>query len=139
MLHLIKVPFTSLVGKTLTSVTNNDSDLLFVCTDGYEYIMYHAQDCCESVYIEDIDGDLQTLVGFPITVAEKSSSGDIPEGVEPPECRNDEETWTFYRIANKKVFITIRWYGGSNGYYSTEVDFRQKRTLSQSINGVNTY
>ena len=131
MRYPFEVPFASLVGKTLTSVTNKGDELLFVCSDGYEYRMYHSQDCCESVSIEDMDGDLQELVGLPITVADESSSSELPEGVEPPECRDDEETWTFYRISNEKVFITIRWYGGSNGYYSTEVSFQQTAPLKE--------
>ena len=131
MRYPFEVPFASLVGKTLTYVTNKGDELLFVCSDGYEYRMYHSQDCCESVSIEDMDGDLQELVGLPITVADESSSSELPEGVEPPEYRDDEETWTFYRISNEKVFITIRWYGGSNGYYSTEVSFQQTAPLKE--------
>ena len=131
MRYPFEVPFASLVGKTLTSVTNKGDELLFVCSDGYEYRMYHSQDCCESVSIEDMDGDLQELVGLPITVADESSSSELPEGVEPPEYRDDEETWTFYRISNEKVFITIRWYGSSNGYYSTEVSFQQTAPLKE--------
>ena len=50
------VDFSTMVGKTLVSVVkNNDNDeLLFETTDGDKYRMYHSQDCCESVTIDDI-------------------------------------------------------------------------------------
>ena len=54
--------FKDLVGKTLTEIKNNGDELIFIVDDGTEYKMYHAQDCCESVSIEDINGDLNDCV-----------------------------------------------------------------------------
>ena len=81
--------------------------------------MLHIQDCCESVYIEDINGDLQSLVGSPILVAEERAS---PERGQLNEYDDDFE-WTFYTIATVNGHVDIRWYGSSNGYYSTAVHF----------------
>ena len=85
--------------------------------------MYHWQDCCESVTIEDVVGDLADLVGEPILIAEEATSDENPDGVETDiwgTC-----TWTFYKFATRKGSVTIRWYGESNGYYSESVDFEE--------------
>ncbi len=116
-----------LLGKTCTSVKQEigfDGDcIIFTLDDGTQWQLYHEQDCSESVSIEDICGDLTDLVGTPLTMAEESSqSNENPPGVEVPSYQ-DSFTWTFYRFATVKGYVTIRWYGVSNGYYSEHVSF----------------
>lgn len=113
-----------LIGLTMTSVVNkNNEELVFVSSDGRRFKLYHAQDCCESVSIEDITGDLTDLEGSPILLAEEVTSNENPPGIE----KSDQEsfTWTFYKFATRKGYVDIRWYGDSNGYYSESVDFME--------------
>ncbi|WP_244943901.1 DUF7448 domain-containing protein [Siminovitchia fortis] len=103
-------------GKTLTKIeTDYEDELIFYTSDGEIYKMYHEQHSYESVSIEDINGDLKDLIGNPITMAEEVTQDDL----NAPESG----TWTFYKFATIKGFVTIRWYGESNGYYSESVDF----------------
>jgi hypothetical protein len=108
-----------LLGMTMVSVekTSNDDELIFTADNGRKFKLYHAQDCCESVYIEDIIGDLNDLIGSPLTLVEEISQ----EG-------NDDSgsyTWTFYKFATIKGYVDVRWQGYSNGYYSESVDFME--------------
>lgn len=54
------------IGKTLVSVEKSFDSIVFKFSDGSSYMMYHSQDCCESVTVDDIDGVLDDLVGSPI-------------------------------------------------------------------------
>lgn len=110
-----------LIGKTLVECSESGDSMCFETTTGEKYQMYHSQDCCESVRIEDICGDLNDLIGSPITIAEEST-GDTPAGCEQPY---DSYTWTFYRFATVKGYVNIRWLGESNGYYSESVNFEK--------------
>ena len=81
--------------------------------------MSHYQDCCEQVYIEDIVGDINDVVGSPILLAEEAISHDDDKG------NFESITWTFYHLSTIKGGVTIRWCGSSNGYYSESVDFER--------------
>lgn len=82
--------------------------------------LYHRQGCCESVRIEDIAGDIEDLQGSPITMAECVK-------VERGEHQHGTYTSTWYKFATVKGYVTVRWMGESNGYYSEEVDLRIER------------
>lgn len=113
-----------LKGKTLIKITNkNNRELIFHTTKGEEYSLYHKQECCEDVYIEDICGDLNDLLASPIIDAEEVTSNENPEDINKE--RQDSFTWTFYKLATALGFVTIRWYGESNGYYSEAVAFEK--------------
>ncbi len=114
--------FGDLKGHTLTAIENEaNEELVFTLDTGEQYKLYHESDCCESVTIEDICGELSDLVGTPILMAEEATSKTNPESV--VKEYQDSFTWTFYKLATIKGYVTIRWYGESNGYYSERVDW----------------
>lgn len=136
----MSVEFSELKGKTLISVEVNDrkDEILFTTIDGEKYKMYHDQDCCEQVFIDDINGDLNDLLNTPILIAEENCSSEhtaerlaeIEKEKQEAESKgeywyddDDSFTWTFYKLATKNGFVDIKWFGSSNGYYSEYVDF----------------
>lgn len=111
------VEFETLVGQVITKVSDNSDSITFETESGKTYRMFHDQDCCESVGVEDIDGDLQDLVGQEVLVAETRTKDD--------EEDDERAMWTFYTIRTVKTSLTIRWYGSSNGYYAVDVEFAE--------------
>ena len=110
----------SLLGHTFTDVYNEDDEkLIFVRSDGVKFMFYHEQDCCESVCIEDINGDLDDLMDTPILVADERTNHDVDGDYE-------SATWTFYTFRTIKGSVDVRWLGQSNGYYSEHVYFGKK-------------
>ena len=115
-----------LIGKTISKieVDSGDDEIRFYCNDGTRFLMYHDQDCCESVTIEDINGDINDLIGEPILQAE------VSRNCEDETYNKEGCTWTFYRLATIKGYVNIRWYGTSNGYYSEEVSFKEEKQFT---------
>lgn len=116
--------FQVLIGKIVVDIKNkDDEELIFTLDSGDQYMFYHRQDCCESVRIEDIIGNIDDLLNSPILMAEEVIDCDKnPEDKEDGRYQ-DSFTWTFYKFATIKGYVTIRWYGESNGYYSESVNF----------------
>lgn len=137
--------FSELKGKILSKIDKIDNEeLIFHLETGEKYKLYHSQDCCENVSIEDINGDLEDLIGTPILLAEEVNSEEFQKNFEESfkleegkedcdwnyvnekgETKPESCTWTFYKLATKNGYVDIRWYGESNGYYSEGVDFQK--------------
>jgi hypothetical protein len=122
------VIYNDLIGKTLTAIETDRREFIEMTTaDGKKWRMYHSQDCCESVEIEDINGELDDLIGSPILMAEEvTHENETPDGMTPDD-NYGSFTWTFYKFATMKGYVTIRWYGASNGYYSERVSFYEQQ------------
>ena len=110
-----------MLGQIFVEVTGSvgDGTMNFVTAEGQRFMFAHSQDCCESVDINDIVGDLQDLVGEPLLLAEEVE-GETP--VDFNERDHESVTWTFYKFATRKGYVDVRWLGESNGYYSEGVD-----------------
>ena len=112
---------SNLIGMTMRSVERQGEEVIFEASTGERWHMYYEPDCCASCDIEDVVGDLDDLVGSPIRMAEVVTNYDNPtldDGYAP-----ESFTWTFYKLATVKGYVTIRWYGTSNGYYSETASF----------------
>jgi len=124
-----KVPcelFESLLGQTIVSIDRkyDDDELIFTTKDNV-YIMYHDQECCEGVWLEDVCGDFEDIINSPILMAEVAVNDKIKDG-DVDEYLDECSMWTFYKLATQKGSVTLRWVGTSNGYYSVSVDFEKK-------------
>ena len=110
-----------MLGKTFVQVSGSvgGDEMTFVTAQGERFMFAHSQDCCESVDINDIVGDLQDLVGEPMLLAEEVQ-GETP--VDFDEGDHESVTWTFYKFATRKGYVDVRWLGESNGYYSERVE-----------------
>lgn len=121
--------FEEFIGQKLKSFrevkSTGDSyttELIFELENGKSYIFYHSQDCCEFVYVEDINGDINSIIGEEILKFEERTQND--------ENACESGTWTFYDIETLTKHIQIRWYGESNGYYSESVDFCEYKEMN---------
>jgi hypothetical protein len=104
-------------GKVFTRVTGSVGGGEMVFENASErFVFFHYQDCCESVNINDIVGDLEDLAGEPLLIAEEVSGA-----TEPDEEHYESYTYTFYKFATRKGYVDVRWLGESNGYYSESV------------------
>lgn len=107
-------------GKTMKSVyldknSFENEAIVFVTTKGTTYVLTHITDCSESVVIESIDGDLEDLIGEPLVMAEEAYQKE-EEDEEDDEWTSS--TWSFYKFATIKGYVTVRFFGQSNGWYS---------------------
>lgn len=107
-----------LAGQTILEVegAKPGSDVIEITTPIGRLVMWHSQNCCECVEVEDVTGDVNDIIGHIVSVAETRAQSED----DYDDCRS--QTYTFYEIRTDGGDITIRWYGTSNGYYSESVD-----------------
>lgn len=104
-----------LVGMTITAVIyreNTESLLIHLNTHVLE--MVHVQDCCETVYLADVVGDFEDLIGYPLL---KVSESIVKISQEEPSS-----TASYYNFKTVKANVQLRWVEESSGYYSETID-----------------
>ena len=126
----MSLSFEILKGKTFKEIEvikdeDDYSYVIFTTNDNITYHLNHYYDCCELVMLEDINGDLNDLINSEIIMAECVSNRDWLS-----ESGNEyrfnphagSQTWSFYKLTTTKGYVTIRFFGESNGNYSEEVE-----------------
>lgn len=103
-----------MIGKVFVSVTYDDDEVRFTEADGSSFRLYHYQDCCESVEITGVSGNLDNLVGSPI-ISATCEDGVNPEAEDYEPESSTYEVWCF---KTGKGTVKVATYGTSNGYYS---------------------
>jgi len=92
--------------------------IVFILNTGDAFVLHNASEgdygCDCSIKLIDIEGDLFDLIDRPLVVSEEASH-------HPEEGCCKSETWTYYRFATPKGFVSLRWHGSSNSYYSETV------------------
>lgn len=107
----------NLKGLTVQSVTGleeGSAEVTFNLYNGSKIIMFHEQDCCESVYLEDVCGHEEDLIDATILHFEERYSTH-------EETAEGDKKFTFYDIQTDRGCVNLRWIGTSNGNYSVSV------------------
>ena len=102
-----------MVGKKVLGIYYDEENFQ-ILTDDCVYAFYHEHSCCERVYLTQVDGISDKIIGSRIVIAE--------EVVDEKDTEYGHITWTFYKIGTTKGMIDFRFQGESNGYYSETVD-----------------
>ena len=105
--------FKGLVFTSVVGLEQQSEEVTFTSSCGRKFKMYHEQECCESVYVSDVCGDMSDLVGAEVVSAEERAI----------ESATDWGTMTatFYDVQTTSGIVNIRWKGESSGYYSGSV------------------
>ena len=107
--------FEQIQGMTITAVVYkevNESLLIHLNTHVLE--MLHHQDCCETVYLADVVGSFEDLIGHPLL--------EVSESIVDIATEDMSSTASYYNFKTIKASVQLHWVGESDGYYSETVD-----------------
>jgi hypothetical protein len=107
--------------KFIKGLEEESDEVLFYCNDGSIYKMYHEQDCCECVSIDDVSGNVDDIIGSKILQADVYTKDMEDER----EDADSSVTYTFYNFATINGYVQVKWFGTSNEYYSEVVKFEK--------------
>ncbi len=127
--------FARMLGQTIVNIgglKEGSENVTFTAESGDTFVFWHSPDCCETVEVVQIDGDVADLLHSPLLMCEDVSS-EAP--TTPREEYEESFTWTFYKFATVRGYVTVRWYGSSNGYYSETVHVRCEDVDGQHVAG----
>lgn len=119
------VNFNTLEGLTITKIDGlkeYSEEVIFHTKEKRTFKLFHNYDCCENVLLADICGTT-ALTGKVLSATMKNNIGKQNVKTDLSAFDDCSTTWTFYDIQTNKGFLTLRWFGNSNGCYSEEACF----------------
>ena len=99
----------------ISGMREGSEEVVIGTKEGNTLLLRYEPDCCATCEIYQVDGDPIDLLGAPLLMCEQvtgESLGFIDDQTE------DSHTWTFVKFGTIHGYVTLRWYGRSNGYYS---------------------
>lgn len=109
-----------LIGKTIVAFRFAVAEVIIDTKDGTRFCLYHKQDCCESVVLQELVGDIKTLLNE--VVLEATQTFETPEDSE----EHESVTLTDFTIRTAKGTVVLHWIGKSNGYHSETVEITKE-------------
>ena len=91
-----------MVGKKITGIYYDEENFQILTDDGV-YAFYHEQSCCESVWLTQVDGISDKIIGSRIVITE--------DVLDEKDTEYGHTTWSFYKIGTNKGMIDFRWQG----------------------------
>lgn len=118
-----RIEIKSLVGETLIHIDTDEyfDEIMLTTASGRVIRIYHDQNCCESVRIEDTQGNWHDLLGKVIVEAthDEDSQGN------PPPKFSDSWTRTTLTFRVNDATVISKWIGESSGCYSESVNLEE--------------
>ena len=116
-----------LKGKKIEEIEGLEQDseqIRIYFNTGEVLFLYHMQDCSETVFVEQVDGDPKRHEGAIFyELEEKIDDPELENRIDYVPPMEDSYTWTFYTLKTSKGYLDFRWFGTSNGYYSETVEW----------------
>ena len=107
--------FEQIQGMTITAVVyKEDDESLLIHLNTHVLEMIHHQGCCETVYLADVVGSFEDLIGYPLL--------EVSESIVDIGNSDISSTASYYNFKTVKASVQLRWIGESNGFYSETVD-----------------
>jgi hypothetical protein len=122
MIYQYNNKLDELNGLLVKHIDCDDEQLIIEVEDGRRFSFCHEQDCCESVSVYSVDGNLKELQGKKLVRIDC-------DNVDPDDYvlgeHVDSYTFTNVRFITDEQTSLVRWFGESNGYYGEGISFSE--------------
>lgn len=127
--------FSDLTGKTIIKIEGAEvgsNEIRIFCSDGSIYLMLHLFEDDEEVYVENISGEIHSIINSPITMTEKVILMDCDMTEERKDLLErmksmyvaSSYTWIWFKLSTETSEVMIRWFATSD-FYAEDVFFRE--------------